>query len=386
MTDDATAATLAGRFEDLFGMHPDGVWSAPGRVNVIGEHTDYNAGLSLPMAIGRRCHVAARGRADGTIRVRSAQSDVGWAGTLDDVGPGRPAGWVAYPLGVLWALRERGVTVPGVDLLVDSQVPAGAGLSSSAALTCSVARAVADLTTEPLSTSDLLRATMTAENVVAGTPTGGLDQTAALRARVGHVLLIDFRDGSTEPIPWHLPALGWTLLVTDTRTRHALTDGAYAERRAQCDAAARTLGLSSLRDVDPDRLDEALARLTDPVLRRRVRHVVTETQRVRTASAALRADDVAGLGAAMSASHRSLRDDFEVSCPELDVAVVAAGEAGAVGARMTGGGFGGSAVALVRHDEVGAVESAVRAASSGRGHAEPAFLVVEPGGPARRDA
>ena len=374
-------------FVDSFGYSPDGVWSAPGRVNVIGEHTDYNEGLCLPLALPNRTYAAAARRDDGLIRVRSAQASEGWQGRLTDIGPGRPAGWAAYPAGVVWALAgQAGRSTGGLDVLLDGRVPLGAGLSSSAAMTCAMACAVADLYPDPPSSvQQLIDAAKTAENVVAGAATGGLDQTASLRAVAGHVLLLDFQSGRVEPVPWRPDAAGWELLVCDTRAPHSLNDGAYAARRAQCEEAAALLGVPALRDVPLDGLPEALDRLPSDVLRRRTRHVVTEIQRVRDAVAALRADALVGLGAAMSASHVSLRDDYEVTVPELDVAVAAAGEAGGLGARMTGGGFGGSVIVLVRVAERERIMAAVQAAYARRGFTPPAFLSAPASGPGGRD-
>lgn len=377
---------VAQAFLDSFGYSPDGVWSAPGRVNVIGEHTDYNEGLCLPLALPQRTYVAAARREDDLIRLRSVQTGDAWEGRLSDIGPGTPAGWAAYPAGVLWALAGQGVAVGGVDLVLDGRVPLGAGLSSSAALTCSTACAAADLyPTPPRAIQDLIDAAMTAENVVAGAATGGLDQTASLRAVPGHVLLLDFQSGQTEPVPWRPDDSGWELLVCDTRAPHSLNDGAYAQRRAQCEEAAGLLGVRSLREVPAGQLAEALDRLPNDVLRRRTRHVVTEIQRVVDAVAALRADDVAALGAAMSASHASLRDDYEVTVPELDVAVEAAGAAGGIGARMTGGGFGGSVIVLVRVSEREQVMAAIESAFDHRGFTPPAFLSAPASGPGGRD-
>jgi galactokinase len=385
--DDATVAlALEAAFVDRYGHAPEGVWSAPGRVNVIGEHTDYNGGLCLPMALPHRTYVAARRRADRVVRVASLQDDHAWEGGLADVGPGRPAGWEAYVLGVLWALGRHGLTVPGLDLLVDGHVPVGSGLSSSAALSCSVAVALADLVpgADRLTREALAADCVLAENVVAGARTGGLDQTIALRGSPGHVLLIDCRDFTTEPVPWSVESAGATLVVIDTRTAHSLVDGQYAARRESCERAAQVLGIGRLADVPETALDEALQRLGDDVLVRRTRHVVTEIGRVRRAVAALRDGDVWELGRLMTGSHRSLRDDFEVSSAELDVVVEVALSAGAAGARMTGGGFGGSAIALVPTASVEAVADAVAAAFAERGWQTPHALLATASGPAGR--
>ncbi|HEU5144895.1 MAG TPA: galactokinase [Dermatophilaceae bacterium] len=385
--DDATVVpALEAAFAVRYGHPPEGVWSAPGRVNIIGDHTDYNGGLCLPMALPHRTYVAAGRRADGVIRVASLQDDHAWEGGLSEVGPGRPAGWEAYVLGVLWALGQRGLAVPGLDLLVDGHVPVGSGLSSSAALSCSVAVAMTDLVpgADELTRKSLAGDCVLAENVVAGARTGGLDQTIALRGARGHALLIDCRDFTTVPVPWSVEEAGWTLVVFDTRAPHSLVDGQYAARRDSCEKAAGVLGVGVLGEVPESALGEALERLADDVILRRTRHVVTEIARVRRAVAALRDGDVPELGRLMTESHRSLRNDFEVSTPELDLVVEVALAEGAAGARMTGGGFGGSAIALVPTDSVKGAADAVAAAFAERGWQTPLALLATASGPAAR--
>ncbi|MEU2202645.1 galactokinase [Isoptericola sp. NPDC019482] len=401
-SDDEGAARVRDLFARTFpGEAPDGVWSAPGRVNLIGEHTDYNGGLALPTALPHRTYVALRHREDDVVRLGSAQApgEV-WTARLADVAPGAVSGWGAYVAGVAWALAQDGHEVRGFDAVVDSCVPFGAGLSSSAALECAVAVALDETGRLGLAGDDAGRATLVtacvrAENEIAGAPTGGMDQAASLRATAGHALLVDSRPGlsaleSGTPVPFDLAAAGLTLLVVDTRAEHALVDGQYAERRATCERAAGLLGVETLRDVDPDRLDETLAALAahdpDGVLARRVRHVVTEidrTARFRDLVTDGRADEV---GPLMVASHTSLRDDYEVSARELDLVVDAALAAGALGARMTGGGFGGSAIALVRADAVDAVAAAVQEAFDAAGLRSPGFLLAPPSAPAGRTA
>ncbi|GIL36822.1 galactokinase [Phycicoccus sp. DTK01] len=376
---------------DVHGSAPEGVWSAPGRVNLIGEHTDYNGGLALPIALPQRTTAAASPRTDDLLRVHSVQTGETVEVDLGTVGPGSPDGWAAYVAGVLWALREDGHPVRGMDVTVTSEVPLGAGLSSSAALECAVGAAASDLFGLDLLGDDDARARLAtacvrAENEVAGAATGGMDQSAALLCRPGSALLLDCRDGATEHVPFDLEAAGMVLLVTDTRASHALNDGQYGKRRRACEAAAAELGVASLREVDPSGLDAALDRLSTDELRRRTRHVVTEIERVRQAVAALRADDLDEVGRLFTASHASLRDDYEVSCDELDVAVEAAEGAGALGARMTGGGFGGSCIALVPRDSADDAVTAVRAAFGARGWEEPTCFTVTAGGPAARDA
>jgi len=388
---EAAARAVSDAFAAAFGQGPDGVWAAPGRVNLIGEHLDYNGGPVLPLALPHRTVAAVRRRDDDLVRLVSA-ADLGeeparWEGHLADVGPGTPPGWPAYAAGVLWALREAGHAVPGLDVAVESSVPFGAGLSSSAALESAVAVAVADLLGLPLDDAGraaLATACVRAENEVAGAPTGGMDQAASLRATAGAALLLDTSDGSVEQVPLDLPASGLELLVMDTRAAHSLSDGQYGARRDACERAAAVLGVTALAELSD--VDAALARLDGQpdtaLLRRRVRHVVTETARVHDAVALLRdasgsSDLGARLGPLLDASHASLREDYEVSSPELDVVVDAARAAGALGARMTGGGFGGSAVALVATGASAQVATAVRAAALAAGHPEPAFLVAE---------
>jgi galactokinase len=380
---------------DLFAHHydgtPEGVWSAPGRVNLIGEHTDYNGGLCLPIALPQRTTAAARRRDDDRLRMVSTQGGDVVEVALGDVAPGHPAGWAAYVAGVPWALRGMGYAVGGLDVAVDSSVPLGAGLSSSAALECSVAAAVSDLYGLDLLSSASARATLAracidAENTIARAPTGGMDQSAALLASTGHALLLDCRDLHTDQVPFDLEPAGLALLVVDTRAEHALVDGQYAERRASCEEAASELGVTSLREVAATDLETTLARLSSDLLRRRTRHVVTEIDRVTEVVAALRDNDFERVGRAFLESHASMRDDFEISVAELDTAVETAVGAGALGARMTGGGFGGSAIALVRADDARRVQDAVQAGFADRGFNPPSCFVVTASGPAGRDA
>jgi galactokinase len=387
----ATAA-----FRECFGSEPDGVWSAPGRVNVIGEHTDYNGGLCLPIALPHRTYVALRSRPDDGIRLASAQE--AGSGVVDvdlfDVAPGTVSGWAGYAIGVAWALRTAGHPIRGFDAAVDSCVPYGAGLSSSAALECAVAVALDDVHRLGLGADDAGRAQLAtvcvrAENDIAGAPTGGMDQAAALRCRAGHALLLDTRDGSVRQLPFDPAGHGLALLVIDTHAPHQLADGQYAARRSMCELAARTLDVATLRDVTDldaalDRLDAALPGVEAAVVRRRVRHVVTENVRVELVASLLDAGLVEQVGAVLTAAHASLRDDYEVSCRELDLTVDTANAAGALGARMVGGGFGGSAIALVRSVDIHAVADAVAAAFDRAGLTAPGFLLAEPAAPASR--
>jgi galactokinase len=355
------------------------VASAPGRVNLIGEHTDYNGGLCLPVALPQRTTVSLSPRTDLTLSLSSAQEEGVWEGSVED----RPDGWTAYVAGVVSVMRESGHDVPGFDASIDSEVPVGAGLSSSAALECSVATAIAGLLgldlTDRAERRRLASVCMRAENDYVGAPTGGMDQSIAMLAEPGHALLLDFADNSATPVELPLEDAGLVLLVIDTRVSHALTDGSYGDRRSECAAAAAALGRSSLRDVSL----ESVEGLADPVLRRRARHVVTENLRVLASVGAIGDRDWEALAGVLDASHSSMRDDFEISCAELDLAVEEARQAGALGARMTGGGFGGSAVALVPESTVSSVQTKVTSAFTRAGHGEPAYLAVVPGGAAR---
>ena len=385
----AAVAGVAARFGELYARQPQGVWSAPGRVNLIGEHTDYNQGLCLPIALPLRTYAAVLAREDSRLRVHSLQSDETVELALADVEPGHPEGWAAYAAGVLWSLARAGHEVAGLDVVVDGRVPVGSGLSSSAALECAVAAAASDvfglgLLEGPGARAQLAAACVEAENTIARAPTGGMDQSASLLCQPGHALLLDCRDGSTRQVGFDLAAHGLSLVVIDTRAEHALVDGQYAERRQSCEEAAAELGLPSLREVPLDSLPQALARLSSDTLRRRARHVVTEIGRVGAAVDLLDRGETAALGDLFGASHASLRDDYEVSCDELDVAVEAAVGAGALGARMTGGGFGGSAIALVGEDGVDEVVAAVQVAFAARGFRAPdCFPVVASGGAGR---
>jgi galactokinase len=364
-------------FTAAFGRAPEVGWRSPGRVNLIGEHTDYNDGFVLPLAIPRDARVHAARRDDRVLRVVSAQA----AGTaaeldLDSLAPGSVDGWAAYVAGTAWALAGHGITLPGADVLVDGDVPRGAGLSSSAALECAVAGALLDLAGADLDLATVALLAQKAENDFVGVPCGVMDQFASTHGRAGHLLLLDTRSLESRHVPFDLAAEGLTLVVIDTRAPHRLVDGEYAARRASCEQASVLLGVPSLREVAD--LGSAMSMLDDDVLQRRVRHVVTENQRVLDVVALLESGDVRGIGPLLTASHESLRDDYEVSSPELDIAVEAALRAGAYGARMTGGGFGGSAIALVATDTTDVLKDVVRAAFGAAGLDEPAFLDAVP--------
>jgi galactokinase len=377
---DAAVAAL----RQAWDVEPDGVWAAPGRVNLIGEHVDYNGGRCLPMALTRVTAAAVRVRGDDRVRIASDDPEAEpFEGTLADLGPGSVTGWAAYAAGTLWSLQQAGVAVPGLDLAVSSDVPLGAGLSSSASLEAAVALSAAELAgraDDERLRHLLIQAAIRAENEVVGAGTGGMDQTVALLAEEGSALLIHTRDFRTEPVQLGLAEAGLELLVIDTRVKHTLADGQYAKRRADCDEAARELGLEWLSDATPADVE----RLDDPRLQARARHVVTENQRVDTVVELVRAGRVAEIGPLLDASHASLRDDYEVSAVELDVVVEAATAAGALGARMVGGGFGGSAIALIRSTDADAVGEAVTAACRERDLTTPGLLTVTSGPAARR--
>jgi galactokinase len=359
-------------FTEVLEGRPDGRWWAPGRVNLIGEHTDYNDGFVLPLALRHGVAAAARVRGDGVLRVYSAQRGEGVELALAKVAPGAVHGWAAYVAGVGWALRQRGHDVPGLDVVVDGDVPMGAGLSSSAALECAVALAWNDLAGLGLSRTELAGAARSAENDVVGAPTGMMDQMASLHGRAGHLVFLDTRSLAVRQVPFDLASAGLALLVIDSRAPHQHAEGEYAERQRSCARAAELLGVPALRDVPPADLDRALARLDDPVLRRRVRHVVTENARVLDVVSLLDSGaDPRRIGPALTASHVSMRDDFEITVPRVDTAVDAALAAGALGARMTGGGFGGCVLALVERDAVQPVTRAVEQAYAQAGFDPP---------------
>ena len=328
-------------------------WTAPGRVNLIGEHVDYNDGPVLPFALKFSTTARVGLGTDKIVRVES--KDVGSEEFPVDTAPGEVDGWAAYVAGVVWALRGRGVDVPGATIELRSDIPVGAGLSSSAALACSVASAIADECGAHLSPHDVADAARRAENDYVGASTGVMDQLASMLSVANHAVLIDCRTLETRDVAFDPSAEGLRLLLIDTHARHSLVTSGYGERRRDCEQAARTLGIRALRDADLD----MVASLDDERLRARAHHVVTEIARVEEVVALLDAGHVSDIGAWLTASHRSLQDAFEVSCDELDVAVEAALSAGALGARMTGGGFGGCVIALVRSADASAVEAAI---------------------------
>ncbi|MFB8104842.1 MULTISPECIES: galactokinase [Streptomyces] len=384
-----TGPDPAATFTELYGAAPHGIWAAPGRVNLIGEYTDFNDGFVMPLALPHTARAAVAPRADGILRLYSTDVPGGVVSLrVEELAPHSGHGWAAYPAGVVWALREAGHPVTGADIALTSTVPTGAGLSSSAALETVTALALNDLFQLGLSGPELAVIGRRAENDFVGVPCGIMDQMASACCTEGHALHLDTRDLSLRQVPFDLAAQGLTLLVVDTRVKHALGDGAYAERRAGCEEGARLLGIPTLRDLPYDGLDAALTTLADAgadeSVIRYVRHVVGDNRRVEQVIALLDAGDVRAAGPVLDEGHRSLRDDLRVSCPELDLAVAAAREAGALGARMTGGGFGGSAIVLVEAAEADAVAEAVTKAFAGAGHAAPGIFAAVPSAGARR--
>jgi galactokinase len=375
-------------FTGTYGRSPDVVWSAPGRANLIGEHTDYNDGFVLPFAISERTVAAAARRGDDTIQVTSTSypAGVGLVG-LHRVVPGRATGWPAYPLGVAWAIAQvrRLPRFPGVDLLIDSEVPAGGGLSSSAALEMAVAGALADLWDLDLTVPELARAGQRAENEFVGAPTGIMDQYASLLGQPDAAVFLDCRTLEARSVPLRLAAAGLALVLADTGERHAHAAGGYAARRASCEKAARQLGVPALRDVETTDLPRIEGELDEETFRR-VRHVVTENARVKATVAALEAGAMKTVGRHLTASHRSMRDDYEITTQALDLAVEAALSAGALGARMTGGGFGGSTITLIDARRVPALRAAFEDAFAAAGLTPPRVSTVTPGPGARKEA
>ena len=362
------------KFLETFGAEPDLVAAAPGRVNLIGEHIDYSDGFVLPFAIKDRTLVAARKRGDSTVRIASAQRRNKIV-TVDisKVKPGLKGEWERYALGVLWALGVK----EGVDLLIDGHVPLGAGLSSSAALECSVATAMNHLFDLGFNLEELARLTQKAENQYVGVPCGIMDQSVSLMATQGSALLLDCRDLTTKNIPFDVASSGLELLIIDTQAHHALTDGGYAERRASCESVVAKLGITSLRELSMEQLENSRGLLTETEFVR-ARHAVTEMKRVLECVEALSNSDFAKVGQLINQSHASLRDDYTVSCPELDTAVEAALAAGALGSRMVGGGFGGSAIALIQASKTTETIKAVEKAFSSKGFKAPRFFTSLP--------
>ena len=356
-------------FQEVFKSEPDVIAAAPGRVNLIGEHVDYSDGFVLPFAISNRTTVSIKKRPDKKIRLASAQRQASiFETSIDQLQPGADGKWERYPLGVIWALGIN----DGLDIFVDGKVPLGAGLSSSAALECSIAIALNELFKLNMDVRDLARATQKAENDFVGMPCGIMDQSISLMGKSGYALLLDCRDLSTKLVPMDLASSDLELLIIDTQAHHALVDGGYAERRASCESAANKLG-KSMRDLSLTELELNKSKLTQTEYLR-AHHAVTEIARVIECVAALEAKDFEKVGKLINQSHASLRDEYNVSCPELDAAVNASLSAGALGARMVGGGFGGSAIALVKCSDIDKTKSAVTKAFIENGFKAPRFF------------
>ena len=376
------ASGLVEAFRAQTGRQPAGVWAAPGRVNVIGEHTDYNDGYVMPFALAQRVLIAAAPRNDhGTWTVTSLNNRSTKIFRDANLQPGM-TDWQAYVAGVVWALKEAGHRIDGADLVLTSDVPKGAGLSSSAALECAVLIALADLNELEIPGLGRAKLARRAENAFVGAPTGLMDQAASTLCTAGHALFFDCRTDAAEQVLLDTRSFGLEILVLDTKTPHALVDSEYAARRTSCEEAARLLGVAALRDVTD--LDAALAQLSDPVMRRRVRHVVTENARVLEAVAILRAGRIADLAPLLDASHESMRDDFEITVPQVDLAVDVARASGALGARMTGGGFGGCIIALVEVGDSNRIGDEITVKFGAAGYGPPTHFTAVPSAGAER--
>ncbi len=375
------ANSLIQALRNQTGRQPTGVWAAPGRVNLIGEHTDYNEGYVMPFALAQRVLIAAAPRNDRTWSVTSLNNDSTKIFSAADLNPGM-AGWQAYVAGVVWAIQEAGHRVGGADLVLTSDVPEGAGLSSSAALECAVLTALADLNDLDIVGIERAKLARRSENVFVGAPTGLMDQAASTLCTAGHALFFDCRTDAAEQVLFDTTSAGLEILVLDTKTPHALVDSEYAARRASCEQAARLLGIPALRDVTD--LDAALDQIPDPVLKRRVRHVVTENARVLEAADVLRAGRIADLAPLLDASHESMRDDFEITVPQVDLAVETARSSGSLGARMTGGGFGGCIIALVELGDSERIGEAIVESFGAAGYGPPVYFTAVPSTGAQR--
>ena len=385
MTNPTLLATIAG-FKQEYDREPAGVWSAPGRVNLIGEHTDYNEGFVFPFAINRRTYAAVAPRQDNMICVASSFSKETFQIAISDIHQDEKNGWAAYPFGVAYAVAKLSgkSQTQGFDIFIDSDVPVGAGLSSSAAIECAVGLALNELWNAGLDKKALAKAGQLGENEIVGAPTGIMDQTASLFGELDHAVFLDCRSLEAKAIELGFADAGLELLIIDTKVAHRLVDGGYAARRAACEAGAKALGVASLRDLSPADLSRA-EEILDPVTLRRVRHVITENARVEETVATLKAKGPRAIGELLYASHESMRDDFEISIDELDTAVETALRHGAIGARMTGGGFGGAAIALTPIEKISEVTLSVLAEFEALDYAKPEIFAVSAAPGAKRE-
>ncbi|MCG6566301.1 galactokinase [Tessaracoccus sp. ZS01] len=372
---------LRDRYRAVVGSEPEGLWFAPGRVNLIGEHTDYNDGFVLPFALDKKAVIAGGRRDDDELVMVSLELDDEVRLGIEDLSPGTE-GWSSYLAGVVWALREAGHAVGGANLVMSSDVPLGAGLSSSAAIECATVAVLADLYGLDIEPIDRAKLARVAENAYVGAPTGLLDQAASTLCEAEHGLFLDCRTLETEQVPLPMAEQGYEMLVLDTKTPHSHVDGEYGTRRASCEQAAAILGIPALRDVTD--LDEAIKKLEDPTMVKRVRHVVTENERVLKAFEVARSADLAELAPLLDASHASMRDDYEITVPTVDLAVDTAKRAGALGARMTGGGFGGCIIALTKAGEADRIGQAIATAFADAGFGAPEWFTATPAAGAGR--
>lgn len=385
MTNPTLLATIAG-FKQEYDREPAGVWSAPGRVNLIGEHTDYNEGFVFPFAINRRTYAAVAPRQDNMICVASSFSKETFQIAISDIHQDEKNGWAAYPFGVAYAVAKLSgkFQTQGFDIFIDSDVPVGAGLSSSAAIECAVGLALNELWNAGLDKKALAKAGQLGENEIVGAPTGIMDQTASLFGELDHAVFLDCRSLEAKAIELGFADAGLELLIIDTKVAHRLVDGGYAARRAACEAGAKALGAASLRDLSQADLTRA-EEILDPVTLRRVRHVITENARVEETVTTLKAKGPRAIGKLLYASHESMRDDFEISIDELDTAVETALRHGAIGARMTGGGFGGAAIALTPIEKISEVTLSVLAEFEALDYAKPEIFAVSAAPGAKRE-
>jgi galactokinase len=379
-SDSSIGAAVAAAFQRTYGRPPAWAAAAPGRVNLIGEHTDYNDGFVLPMAIERYTTIAAAPNQSSVIRVRSALgSGEALIDLVQPLKPGAKGHWANYPMGVVAGFLERGIKPAGFDAMIHTTVPLGGGLSSSAALEVATATLLEAVTGQKLDPVEKALLCQKAEHEYAGMPCGIMDQFISALGRKDHLLLLDCRSHATRLVPMADPAV--SVLIINSNVKHELTGSEYPNRRKQCETAAAALGVKSLRDASADRLEEMRGRL-DEVIFRRARHVIGEIERTELAAEGISAGNWPTVGQLMYASHDSLRDDYEVSCPELDAIVeIASGigiKGGVIGCRMTGGGFGGCAVALVQTEKVGLISSSLSQAYRAKTNIEPTLFVSRP--------